>query len=132
MIRVEFSAEIIKNLDYERYHHPSPKVQRKMEALYLKSREMPHKQICRICRISKTTLCAYLKQYRDGGLEGLKELHYKGRPSALNEHPSSLEAHFKEHPPRTTAEAQAVIEERTGIKRSPTQIRAFLKRLGMK
>lgn len=132
MIRVTFSTEIINNLEYERYHHPSPKVQKKMEVLFLKSQEMSHKQICQICRISKTTLAAYLKQYREGCLEGLKELHYKGRSSALNEHASSLEAYFKEHPPRTTAEAQAIIEEQTGIHRSPTQVRAFMQRIGMK
>jgi transposase len=103
-----------------------------MEALYLKSQGMSHKDICRICRISKTTLAAYLKQYRDRGVEGLKELHYKGQPSALNEHAPTLEAYFKEHLPRTTAEAQAIIEKLTGIKRSPTQIMAFMKRIGMK
>ena len=132
MIQIEYSPEVIEELDYERYHHPSPKVQKKMEVLYLKSRELSHKEICRICRISKTTLAAYLKQYRDGGLEGLKQLGYRGQPSALFEHRHSLEAYFKEHLPRTTAEAQTVIEELTGIRRSPTQVRAFMKRIGMK
>jgi transposase len=129
MIRIEFSAEDIENLDYERYHHPSPKVQRKMEALYLKSQGMSHQDIRRIC---KTTLATYLKQYKEGGAEALRELHYKGRRSALNEHASSIEEYFREHLPRTTAEAQAAIEKLTGIKRSPTQIRAFMKRIGMK
>jgi len=43
-----------------------------------------------------------------------------------------LAAYFKEHPPRTVAEAQSIIKEQTGIERSPTQIQAFLKRIGMK
>lgn len=50
----------------------------------------------------------------------------------MDEHASTLETYFKEHPPRTVAEAQQVIQEQTGIERSPTQIQAFLKRLGMK
>jgi transposase len=129
MIRVEFSPEVIDALDHERYHHPSPAVQRKMEALYPKSTGMPHKEIC---RISKTTLAAYLKQYRDDGLEGLKVLRYKGQPSQLLDHKDSLEAYFLKHLPRTTAEAQDAIEKITGIKRSPTQVRALLKRIGMK
>jgi transposase len=103
-----------------------------MEVLYLKSTGMHHKDICRICRISKTTLAGYLKRYCAEGLEGLKELHYKGQPSALREHQSTLEAYFREHLPRTTAEAQDVIEKITGIIRSPTQVRAFLKRIGMR
>jgi len=56
---------------------------------------------------------------------------FAGQPSALNPHQSTLEAHFRTHPPRTVAEAQATIEQLTGIRRSPTQIRAFLKRIGM-
>ncbi len=80
MIRVVFSPEIIDVLDHERYHHPSPRVQRKMEAAYLKSTGMSHREIC---RISKTTLATHLKQYRNGGLEGLKILGYKGQPSRL-------------------------------------------------
>lgn len=133
MLTLEFTEADIAALDYERYHHPHPQVQRKMEALYLKSQGLPHKQISQLCRIgSRTTLSGYLRQYQQGGIAALKQLHYKGQPSALNEHISSLKAYFEAHPPRTSAEAQAAIERLTGIKRSPTQIKAFLKRLGMK
>ena len=37
MIRIEFTEKMITELNYERYHHPHPKVQHKMEVLYLKS-----------------------------------------------------------------------------------------------
>lgn len=50
----------------------------------------------------------------------------------MDQHATTLEAYFKEHPPRTVAEARRVIQEQTGIERSPTQIQAFLKRLGMR
>ena len=39
MIKIEFSAEEVDALELERYHHPDPKVQKKMEALYLKSQQ---------------------------------------------------------------------------------------------
>lgn len=133
MIRLEFSDADIEALDYERYHHPHPQVQRKMEAVYLKSQGLSHQQIQQLCRIgSRTTLSSYFRQYKDGGIEALKQLHYKGQASKLNEHIPSLKAHFEAHPPRTSAEAGAEIERITGIKRSPTQIKAFLKRMGMK
>lgn len=131
MIRIEFSAQEIEQLKYERYHHPHPQVQKKMEVLYLKSQGLAHQEIRRLCQISKTTLVKYLRSYQQGGIEELKQLNYKGQPSALNEHATTLEEYFKAHPPRKVAEAQAKIEELTGIKRSPSQIRAFLKRLGM-
>jgi len=132
MIQLEFSEADITALDYERYHHPHPQVQRKMEVLYLKSQGLSHQEIRRLCRIgSKTTLVSYLKSYKAGGIAALKQLHYKGTPSQLNEHIGSLKVHFEAHPPRTSAEAQSEIERLTSIKRSPTQIKAFLKRIGM-
>ena len=133
MIQLEFSKVDIDALDYERYHHPHPHVQRKMEVLYLKSQGLSHQEIRRLCRIgSKATLVSYLREYESGGIEALKQLRYKGQPSQLNEHIDSLKAHFEAHPPRTSAEAGAEIERLTGIKRSPTQIKAFLKRIGLK
>ena len=133
MLTLEFSPADIEALDYERYHHPHPQVQRKMEVLYLKSQGLAHQEIRRLSGItSKTTLVKYFRQYQAGGIEALKALHYKGQPSQLNEHIPSLKAYFEAHPPRNTAEAQAVIERLTGIKRSPTQIKAFLKRMGMR
>ncbi len=132
MIRIEFSPEEIGALEYERYNHPHPKVQKKMEALYLKSQGLTHKEICRLCDISRGTLATYLKQYKEGGIECLKKLGYEGKPNELMEHAASLEQYFKENPPRNTAEAQAAIEKLTGIKRSPTQVREFMKRLGLK
>ena len=132
MIRIAFTDAQIAALEYERYRHPSPHVQKRMEVVYLKSQDLPHQEIARLCRISRQTLVTILHLYQQGGIERLKQFHFAGQVSALNQHMSSLEAHFRTHPPRTVAEAQATIEQLTGIRRSPTQIRAFLKRIGMK
>lgn len=132
MLLIDFTAEDIIQLHYERYHHPHPQVQRKMEVLYLKSQGIKHKEICRLCQITKTTLTKYMRQYQSGGIEGLKNLGYKGQASTLNQHGDTLKDYFKNHPPSTVTEASAVIEKMTGIKRSPTQVRAFLKRIGMR
>ena len=44
MILIDFNDEEIEVLKYERYYHPHPRVQRKMEALLLKSWFMPLRQ----------------------------------------------------------------------------------------
>ena len=131
MIRIEFTKQMVGELHYERYHHPHPKVQRKMEVLYLKSRALAHQEIRRLCNISKTTLTIYLKQYLAGGIERLKRLDYQGQPSELNQHVASVETYFRANPPQTIKEAQAKIQEITGIHRSPNQVRDFLNRIGM-
>jgi transposase len=132
MIQIDFSEEEINQLNYDRYHYPHPLVQKRMEALYLKSQKLSHQQICQICRISKTTLIVYLKKYQEGGREALKKLGYQGQSSELNQHNITIEEYFRKNPPRTVAEASAMIEELTGIKRSPTQVREFMKKIGMK
>jgi transposase len=131
MIQIAFTDAQIASLEYERYHHPSPLVQKRMEVVYLKSQAVPHQDIARLCRLSRQTVVTILHLYQEQGIERLKHFHFAGQPSALNAHQSTLEAHFRAHPPRTIAEAQAEIERLTGIRRSPTQIRAFLKRIGM-
>lgn len=131
-IQIEFSPAEIDELEYERYHHPHPKVQRKMEAVYLKSQGLAHQESQRLGRIgAKTTLSSYLKQYQAEGIEGLKVLNYQGQSNELLGHAESLEKEFEANPPHSTLEAQAKIKELTGIERSPSQGRAFMKRLGL-
>ncbi|MDD1428694.1 IS630 family transposase, partial [Dolichospermum sp. ST_sed9] len=62
MLRIDFTQEDTDKLHYERYHYPHPVVQKKMEVLYLKSQGIKHKEICSLCKISKTTLTTYIKQ----------------------------------------------------------------------
>lgn len=132
MLRINFTQEDIQKLHYERYHHPHPLVQKKMEVLYLKSQGIKHKEICSLCQISKTTLTKYIKQYQAGGVEELKKMNYKGQPSELNQHGDILKEYLEKNPPSSVAEARDAIEKLTGIKRSPTQVREFLKRTGLR
>ena len=73
MINIEFTPEEVDALELERYHHPDPKVQKKMEVLYLKSQQLTHRDICRVCRISEPTLVTYLKHSQEGGIDQLKK-----------------------------------------------------------
>ena len=131
MLRLEFSEADQQALNYERYHHPHPRVQQRMEALWLKSQGVAHHQIARLCGISGNTVRAYLKCYQAGGIEALKQLSFHRPQSALKAHRATLEAHLREHPPQTINEAVAVLETLTGLRRSPTQVRVFLKHLGL-
>ena len=131
MINLEFSEAQAEALHYARYHHPHPRVQRKREALWLKSRGVRHKEICRLTGISSTTLTSYLRTYQTGGLEALKEVRFYQPESELQAHRGTLEAYFREHPPATAKEAMAKIAELTGVRRRPDRVRHFLKGLGM-
>ena len=132
MIQIDFTKEEIEELNYERYHHPHPRVQRKMEALWLKSHELPHQMIAQLTGICSNTLTQYLSDYQQGGIEKLKEINFYQPQSELIKYTSKIEEYFKENPPATIKEAMAKIEELTGIKRSEPQVRKFLLSIGMK
>jgi transposase len=70
----------------------------------------------------------YFALYAGGGLDQLKEVNLYRPTSALEAHTTTLEAYFRDHPPATIKEAQHEIETLTGIKRSETQVRTFLKK----
>ena len=126
--QLHFTPEIQKTLNYERYHYPVPLVMRRMETLWLKSQGLEHEQIAILAGICENTMREYFSLYEEGGVEKLKELNYYHPESAMNEHIISLEAYFLEHPPASIKEAQQKIKEITGIERSETQIREFVKK----
>jgi transposase len=127
-IQLEITPEIVHELNYQRYNHLSPLVQRRMDAVRLKAHGLLHKDIAEVIGISENTLRDYFELYEQGGLEKLKELHYYQPDSELKDHIVSLETYFQEHPPATIKQAQRAVEVITGIRRSETQVREFLKK----
>jgi transposase len=99
-----------------------------MEALWLKSHGLPHSQIAQLVNISENTLRDYFQLYAAGGLEKVREVHFYRPESDLMAHFTSLEGCFRAHPPASIKEAQSAIEAITGIRRSETQVREFLKK----
>src|SRR4030067_2885569 len=117
-IQFEFDPEIMKELNYQRYNHSTPLVQRRMDAIRLKAYGMLHKQIAQIIGITENTLRDYFELYEQCGIEKLKEIHYYQPESELKEHIVSLETYFREHPPATIKQAQPEEEVTTGVVRS--------------
>ena len=132
MITIEFTEAEKQALHYQRFHHPHPRVQKKMEALWLKSQKLPHREITKLTGIAANTLRSYLRDYQSGGIEKLKEINFYRPQSELVSHTQTLEAYFRKSPPASINEAIAQIESLTSIKRSPTQVRKFLKSQGMR
>jgi transposase len=123
-----FSEEVLAEIRHDRYHHPHPRVQRRMEILWLKSQGLIHAEIAVLADVSPRSVQRCLDDYEEGGLGQVRLLGWKGKACALDAHRRPLEQHFVENPPRSAREAQKAIEELTGIKRGLSQVRAFLKK----
>jgi transposase len=132
MIKVEFSEQDLKTIKDERFNHPIPLVQRRMEVLWLKSQGLSHKQISKLSGVCSNAVTKYLRLFRDGGLEEIKKVNFYRPKSELEKHSETIERYFRENPVASIAEAIAKIEELTGIRRSKTQVRVFLRNLGMR
>lgn len=132
MLKLDFTTEQIEALKYQKFHHPHPRVRRKMEALLLKSKGLPHSVIAELVGISPNTLLSYFRQFQTGGVASLEQLNFYQPQSALTPFQSTLEAHFRAHPVVSINHAKAEIETLTDISLSPTQIREFLVKLGVK
>jgi transposase len=62
-------------------------------------------------------------------VDSFKTIRWKGQSSKLNEYKDIIDKDFENNPPKSINEAQERIEKLTGIKRSPTQIQLFIKKL---
>jgi transposase len=131
MFKITLSGSDISALRHGRFQHPDPRGQVRLEALYLRSQGVANHAILRLCGISKASFHRYLKAYVSGGSEQLKHFEPHRPRRALYPHRMTIEAEFRQRPPATVAEAAARIAALTGMVRQPTQVRQFLKNLGM-
>jgi len=123
-----FTDQDLQALSRERYEHPDPRVQQRLEVLWLISQGLTHRQAGRLAGVSRATAERYVAIFRSRGIEGLRQFNWLKPVSELAQYRELLEESFKKNPPHTVAEACARIKEETGIERRPTQVRAFLKK----
>ena len=130
-MKLEFAEADIAVINRERRYNPHARIRLRMEVLWLKHLGKPQEEIALIADVCCNTIVNYVRDYRYKGLPYLLENRFYKPQSALEEHAESLKTYFLEHPPAKTTEAQAVIEERTGIRLCPSQIREFMLKIGM-
>ena len=124
---ISFTDEDRRFLAHDRFHHRDPRVQRKMEVLWLKSHGLGHADIATLADVSRRTVQRHLNEYCEGGLPGLRSGRWHQPRSALAEHRGSLEEFFAKNPARSAKQARAVIERQTGVQRSLSQVRHSLR-----
>ena len=128
-----FPEAVVEHIAHDRYHHPDPRVQERMEILWLKSKNEPHGRIAELANVSRSTVQRTLRIFVTEGIDGIRLFGWKGQPSALTPHRARIEEEFRKHPPHTAHDAARRIEELTGVRRKASRVRKFLKDdLGMK
>lgn len=72
MIAIELNKKEAETVLRERFAHPYPKVQRRMEVIHLLSLGKSYAEIEEIVGCSHASVARWLRIYRSSGLEGLK------------------------------------------------------------
>ena len=132
MIHLTCTEDEIQQLYDERFHHPHPRVQRKIEAVYLTAIGFSRSDVAQAVRCTDTTVRSYVKAYQAGGIQALQTFRVGGSTSAMDTHTASLREEFDQRPARSAREAGQRIQALTGLQRSPSQVRAYLQRAGFK
>jgi transposase len=130
-LRIRLTEEEQRTANSERDSHPEPHVRRKMLVLWLLHCGLTREKAAEVARLGRATVQRYVAAFRDGGLDGLRRWGVEGPVSDLEAHRDRIKEEFARQPARTVAEAAGRIEALTGIRRQPSQVRKFLKGLGL-
>ena len=129
--KVEFCEAERALLRRTRLEHPDSFVRQKLDVLWLLHYGLKQAVVCEMTGVSRKSVDRYLTLWASGGLEAVYEDKHYRPTSALEPHREMLVAEFQAQPPRTVAEAAQRIEQLTGVRRCPEQVRLFMRSLGM-
>ena len=128
--RVQLTAAEQQVVIAERESHPQSHVRRQMQVLGLLHCVLTRAKVATVACLGRATVQRYVAAYRDGGLDGLRQWDVIGPVSDLASFTDAIRTSLTAAPVRTVAEACDRIEQLTGVRREPTQVRTFLKGLG--
>jgi transposase len=130
--RIQLTPEQQTIVNEERSSHPHPRVREKMLILWLLHCGLTRQNAAEIAGVGRATVQRYVAAFRDGGLDGLRRWDVKGPVSEMAAYRDLIRASFEQAPVRTIAEACDRLHQLTGLRRGPSQVRAFLKEMGLK
>ena len=131
VIEIECTDEDVAQLREMALNHPHHVVRRKAMVLLLKSQSLSTSQISSTLGICENTVRNYLYTYQKGGIQKLSEVCFYRPRSELKSFDDQVKAHLTQNPPSTIKQACAEIGDLTGVHRKETQMRHYLKALGL-
>ncbi len=130
--RVRLTEEEQRVVNEERCCHPNLRIREKMLVLWLLHTGLTRQQAAKAVGVSRATVQRYVAAFRQGGLDGLRQWNLSRPVSEMAAYRDLIRASFEKQPATTIAEACERIFQLTGLRRGPSQVRKFLKDLGLK
>lgn len=130
--RVALNAEQQAVVDEERLSHPNLRVRKRMLALWSLHCGLTRVEAAKLAGMGLATVERVVAAFRDGGLDAVRQWNPRRPQSELAAYRDLIKESFENDPAATIAEAADRIEKLTGLRRGPSQVRKFLRNLGMK
>ena len=130
--RVQLTEEQQRIVNEERTSHPDLRVREKMLVLWLLHCGTTRQKAAEIVGLGRATVHRYVVAFREGGLDGLRRCNHHRPVSEMAAYRELIRESFEKPPARTMAEACERIFQLTGLRRGPSQVRKFLKDMGLK
>ena len=130
--RVRLTEEEQRVVNEERCCHPNLRIREKMLVLWLLHTGLTRQHAAKAVGVSRATVQRYVAAFRQGGLDGLRQWNLSRPVSEMAAYRELIRASFEKQPATTIAEACERIFQLTGLRRGPSQVRKFLKDLGLK
>ncbi len=131
MIKIDFNNSDIEALQSLHQTHPHPTIRRRAHVLLLKSSSIPHSKIAKITGYCENTVRHYLKIYQSEGIAGLEKINFHQPEPKLKPFESIVREYIETTPPTHISKACTDIEKLTKVSIKPTQMRTYLKSLGI-
>lgn len=131
-LRVQLTEQEQRIVSEERTSHPNERIRERMLVLWLLHNGVTRQKAAEIVGIGRATVQRFVAAYRDGGLDGLRRWDPNRPESEMAAYRELIRESFENQPVHTVAEACERIFRLTGLRRGPSQVRKFLKDLGLK
>jgi transposase len=130
--RVQLTEEQQHVVNEERTSHPNARIRERMLVLWLLHNGLTRQQAAQVIGVGRATVQRYVAAFREGGLDGLRRWNVNRPVSEMAAYRELIRESLEKQPVCTVAEAGERIFQLTGLRRGPSQVRKFLKDLGLK
>jgi transposase len=130
-VRIRLTEEQQRVVNEERCAHPNPRIREKMLVLWLLHNGATRQYAAKVAGVSRATVQRYVAAFREGGLDSLRRWNANRPESEMAAYRELIRESFEKQPVRTIAEACERIFQLTGLRRGPSQVRKFLKEMGL-
>jgi transposase len=131
-LHVRLTEEQQRVVNEERTSHSNERIRERMLVLWLLHNGVTRQKAAEIVGIGRATVQRFVAAFRDEGLDGLRRWDPNRPESEMAAYRQLIRESFEKQPVHTVAEACERIVRLTGLRRGPSQVRKFLKDLGLK